>query len=194
MVPFVGRDLRSEVSDLSQKVRLRVPTAHDLPSDQLRTATEEHDRARLSVGARPDAGLDAPASRFTRPQRGGVDRQARCAAGAQAGGFLLTERIALGSAGEHPHRHLWFCRDLGVVDLDRPQGAPHGCDVLGLLDLLVSKELGPRPVGRVRKVLNRTVPVAVPSCRRLIGALPQKRPAGIGVAKEDHVAVAKMSE
>ena len=60
--------------------------------------------------------------------------------------------------------------------------------VLGVGDLLLTQELGPRSVRCVTEVVSRPFALRVPAPGRLRTTLPQKRIAGIGVAERDHVA------
>ena len=172
-----------------EKVRFGVPSGDDLPTHDAGAGAEEHDHAPVSVGARYDSAIDAPAPRFAGQQRGRGGREPHRAGDSQARGFALTGWLALESAAEDLPPELWLCGGL-----DGPQGAPHGDEVLRLSYLLVSQELRPGPDGCVRQVLGGSIGVAVPPPAGLILALPDEREPRIGVTKQDHVAEEKSNE
>ena len=155
-----------------EEVRFGVPSSDDLPTNDAGPGAEEHDHAPVSVGARYDSAIDAPAPRFAGQQRGRGGREPRRAGDSQPRGLALTGWIALESAAEDLPRELWLCGGLGLVDIDGPQGAPHGDEVLRFSYLLVPQELRPGPVGGVRQVLGGSLGIAVPPPPGLIIALP----------------------
>ena len=73
------------------------------------------------------------------------------------------------------------------ADIDRPEGAADGGEVLRVADLLVAKKLRPGAVRRVAEVVGQLAG-RVPPAGGLRRILPQKGKAGIGVAIGDHVA------
>ena len=77
-----------------------------------------------------------------------------------------------------------------VAEVERPKGASDRRDVVRVGDLLVAQELRPRAVRRIAEVVRGAFTRRVPARGGLIGAFPQKRIAGIGVAETDHDHVA----
>ena len=74
-----------------------------------------------------------------------------------------------------------------VADVHRPQCPANRQQVLRIEDLLVTQELGPRPVRRIREIVCQLAR-GVPSTRGLRRVSPEERETRIGVTKGDHVA------
>ena len=71
-------------------------------------------------------------------------------------------------------------------DVHRPR-CPANCQqVLRIEDRLVTQELGPRPVRRIREIVCQLAR-RVPSPRGLRRVFPKERETGVGVTKGDHV-------
>ncbi len=157
------------------------------PPGQVRPRTVEDEHLAVPRGAGAKATVNPPSSRRARQQsrRRSGDRVSSLRS--QTTGLRLAPLIRWKTTGDHfqgnfrPYRRL-------VSHVYCPQRTPDTGQVLGLGDLLVAQELGPRSVRCVTEVVSRSFALRVPAPGRLRTTLPQKRIAGIGVAERDHVA------
>ena len=121
-----------------------------------------------------------------RTQGGRWRRDPGCASVSKVVGFPLAIQPALPTAGQRRRRQVWLLRRL-VTDVHRPQCPANRQQVLRIEDLLVTQELGPRPVRRIREIVCQLAR-RVPSPHGLRRIFAQKRETGISVTEGDHVA------
>ena len=157
------------------------------PAGQVRPWTVEDEDLAVTRWARVEAAGHSPASRRGRQEgrRGSGDRGSSVSS--QTTCLRLASLIRHGTTDDDVQRNSRTYRRL-VSHVYYPQRTPDTGQVLGLGDLLVAQELGPRSVRCVTEVVSRPFALRVPAPGWLRTTLPQKRIAGIGVAERDHVA------
>lgn len=71
-----------------------------------------------------------------------------------------------------------------------PDAAANPRKILLLSDFLVAKKLGPRAIGCISQILNRTVPSSMPSSRGLVGRFTEEGKSGIAMTEAEPAQVA----
>ena len=164
------------------------------PADAVGLAAEERVHFAVPWRALVLAAVDYPASGAPLRKRCRGRFQGLGAERAESTSLLAAGFIAREAAPKDPRAGRWLPDyQFGYRNVDAPKCALDAIEIGFLTDILVPQELGPGSVGRVGQVLNGAFPLAVPTSRRLIRGLPEKRKAAIAIAKEDQVAPAPRS-
>ena len=173
------------MSNSREEVRAGTAVGRRGPADDIRATTEQREDLPVAVRAGLEAAVDAPSVGRTGFQR---RRRHGDAVGMfpMPPGGLLACGPGVRSADQC---FVWKVRSMrrGFADVDRPEGAADGGEVLRIADFLVANKLRPGAVRRVAEVVGQ-IAGRVPPAGGLRGILPQKGKAGIGVAIGDHVA------
>ena len=175
----------SQMPEPGQEVRARTAIDGRGPADEVRAPAEQREDLPVPVGAGLEAAVDSPSV-----GRAGLQcrRRRDDAVGMfpMPPGGLLACRPGVRPADQCFDRQVRSMRR-GFADVDRPEGAADGGEILRVANFLVSKKLRPGTVGRVAEVVGQLARRVPPACglRRI---LPQKGKAGIGMAIGDHVA------
>lgn len=121
--------------------------------------------------------------------REGCGRRSKscCSVFSQTSCFTLTRQVSIETTHKDFATKLWT-GERRVGHFNSPDNPAHCPKVSKIGDALVSKELGPRAVGRVREIVDRAFCRPMPTSWGLGFVLPKERIARIGVAKNNHVA------
>ena len=173
------------MSDPGEEVRAWTAVDGRGPADDVRAAAEQREDLPVPVWAGLEAAIDAPsmgrAGLQCRRWRGDAVRVL-----AIPPDGLLACRPSFQSTSQCFARQFRSMRR-DFADIDRPESAADGGEVLRVTDFFVSKKLRPSAVRRVAEVVGQLARL-VPPAGGLRRILPQKGKAGIGVAIGDHVA------
>ena len=177
--------IRSEMPDLREQIRAWATVDGRGPADEVGTPAKQCEDLPVPVGAGSETAVDAPSAcraRFER--RRGRGDAVRVFAMLPSG--LLACRPGVRSANQCLPRQIRSMRR-DFADVDGPERAANGGDVLWVMDLLVAEELRPSTIRGIAEIMGRFAG-CVPASGGLRRVLPQKGKAGIGVAVGDHVA------
>ena len=176
---------RFERADPGEQVCARAAVDGCSPASQVRAWAKERENPTVSSGARLKSAVHAPSASATRDKR----RRRRSDTVRMLPTplrDLLACRPAFRPAEQNlPRRGRLQLR--GFTDVDGPQSAANGEEIFGIVNLFMTKELGPGTIRSVAEVVGQFAR-RIPPTGRLRRTLPQKGKAGIDVTKRDHVA------
>ena len=154
--------LRMEMPDLGEQVPVRATVDGCGPANDIRASTEQHEDLAVPAGSGPETAIDAPAACGAR-----VQRRRRCGDPVHVLPVLLGCLLAGEPGFAARPSSVCLCRpgssDGESSDVDGPERAPNGEEVLRITNLFVAKELGPGAVRGVAEVVGqfaRRIPTA----------------------------------
>jgi hypothetical protein len=184
-----GTDLGREWVYTRKKIISRTTRRTRCPSNQIGPESKEDNDALLSRPAGLQAGLNAPSARRGRHERRGRSGQTRGTAIAESARLNLARGVARQTASERCLCELRLGQ-LALRYIDCPDCPLDGWEVRDVCNALMSQELGPRAVGRLRKVVRWSLAARVPPSFRLTGVFPQKGKTRVRMPEQDHAAPA----
>ena len=172
-----------------QQLLSRPPGGGCAPTDQRRTPAEEHEDPAVARLAGLETAIHPPPPGAARHQRRRRHFDAACAHAPQSRRLRLAHGIGLVATRQYFSRQVGARKRRGT-EVNGPQGASDGRQVVRVGEPLMAQELRPCAVRRIAEIVRRTVARRVPPCSRLTRTFPQERTARVGVAKSDHGHVA----